>query len=256
MAERMKMTFLGTGTSIGVPVIGCKCDVCRSTDARDKRLRTSALWEVGDKRILIDAGPDFRYQMLRAGSPSIDAILLTHLHYDHVGGLDDVRGINYITHRAIDIYADERTCQMVRHNMPYVFVENKYPGVPDMSLHTIDDKPFCVSGIDITPIPVMHYKLPILGYRINNWAYITDANYISPESLDKIRDCEVLIINALRIKEHISHFNLEQSLDIIRQVKPQRAYLTHFSHEIGLHRMVQPTLPDNVFMAYDGLIIE
>lgn len=252
----MKITFLGTGTSIGVPVIGCECEICRSVDPRDNRLRASILWEVGNTNILVDAGPDFRIQMLRAKCSSVSSILLTHLHYDHVGGLDDVRGLNLSMKKAVDIYANRQTADAVRRVMPYVFVENKYPGVPNMNLYEVDEESFEASGVLVEPIPVMHGKMPILGYRIGNWAYITDASYISEESMTKLQGLDVLILNALRFKEHPSHFSVEESLAIVEQLKPRRTYFTHFSHEIGLHSETQKKLPPNVYLAYDGLIVE
>ncbi len=251
----MKITFLGTGTSTGVPVIGCHCTVCDSTDPRDNRLRASVLWEVDNTKIVIDAGPDFRTQMLRNHTDSIDAILITHMHYDHIGGLDDVRGFNYSQHSSVSIYAEQQHANAIERMMPYVFVKNKYPGVPQIDLHIIDDKPFKINNIEVTPIRVIHGKMPIFGYRIGTWAYITDASQIPPESLKKLKGCTTLIINALRDEEHLSHFNIAQALSIIEQIKPQRAYLTHISHQFGLYTQRNPKLPQGVYMAYDQLSI-
>lgn len=251
----MKITFLGTGTSTGVPVIGCHCTVCDSTDMHDKRMRSSILWEIDGVRIVIDAGPDFRTQMIQNHIDTIDAILITHMHYDHVGGLDDVRGFNYSQNIAIDIYAEQMHADAIKQMLPYVFVQNKYPGVPQIDLHIISEQTFTVKNVNIIPIRVMHGKMPIFGYRINNWAYITDASYISPESLNKLKGCDTLIINALRDEEHISHFSVKQALAVIESIAPRRAYLTHISHQFGLHSVRNPLLPKGVEMAYDGLII-
>ncbi len=252
----MKITFLGTGTSIGVPVIGCDCRVCQSSDCHDQRLRSSILWEIGDTTLLVDAGPDFRQQMLRSRCRKIDGILITHEHYDHVGGLDDVRGLNYTMGCSVTIYAENHTAEAIRKNLSYVFTANKYPGVPQLLLNEIDENRFYINNIEITPIRVLHYKLPILGYRIGDCAYITDASFIPDSSMGLLQGCKTLIINALRHHEHMSHFTLKQAIDVINTIKPQCAYLTHMSHEIGLHAEVQPTLPPNVYLGYDGLEIE
>lgn len=252
----MRMTFLGTGTSIGVPVIGCSCEVCKSRDERDIRLRASVLWEVEGRKFLIDAGPDFRQQMLRSGCTEFNAILVTHEHYDHVGGLDDVRGINLATKKDVVIYAEEGPANAIRRSLHYVFAAEKYPGVPDMTLNVIGLEPFTVDGIEITPIRVMHCKLPILGFRIGNWAYITDASYISDENLELLKGLDVLVINALRWKEHMSHFSVEETLAVVEKVKPRRTYFTHLCHEIGLYEEAQKRLPEGVVIAYDGLVIE
>lgn len=252
----MRMTFLGTGTSIGVPVIGCSCEVCKSCDERDIRLRASVLWEVEGRKFLIDAGPDFRQQMLRSGCSEFNAILVTHEHYDHVGGLDDVRGINLATKKDVVIYAEDAPANAIRRSLHYVFAAEKYPGVPNMTLNVIGLVPFTVDGIEIMPIRVMHCKLPILGFRIGNWAYITDASYISDENLELLKGLDVLVINALRWKEHISHFSVEETLSVVEKVKPCRTYFTHLCHEIGLYEEAQKRLPEGVVIAYDGLVIE
>lgn len=253
-----ELTFLGTGTSQGVPIIGCGCAVCSSTDPRDKRLRSSVLVEQNGVRIVIDSGPDFRYQMLREHISEIDAILYTHEHMDHVGGMDDVRAFNYVMQRAIDLYCEPRVEKTLRRIFDYAFAEPKYPGVPDVVLHPIlsDQTPFDVCGVQVVPIRGRHYKLPVLGYRIENICYLTDMNAIEEHEIDKFRGVEVLVINALRRKEHLSHFTLAQALDIIGRARPGRAYLTHMSHQLGLHRDLCGELPENVYPAYDGLKIK
>ncbi len=252
----MKLTFLGTGTSQGIPIIACKCPVCLSTDRRDKRLRTSAMIEVDDKTIVIDSGPDFRYQMLRAKVEKLDAIIFTHEHKDHTAGLDDVRAFNWVNKKAVDIYAEERVQTSLKQEFAYVFAEFRYPGIPQLNLWTVENKPFYINGTKIVPIRVKHFKLPVYGYRINNLAYITDANHISEEEKGKLKGLKVLVLNALRKEKHLSHFTLSEALALIKELKPQRAYLTHFSHQLGFHEEISKELPDNVFMAYDGLEIE
>ncbi len=252
----MKITFLGTGTSTGVPVIGCHCKVCDSTDIRDKRLRASILWEIDNTKIVIDAGPDFRTQMINNNIDRIDAILITHMHYDHTGGLDDIRGFNYSQNISIDVYAEQLHANAIRNMIPYVFAENKYPGVPQINMQIISEQPFCINGIEVHPIRVMHGKMPIFGYRIGNWAYITDASFISDESIEKLKNCEVLIINALRDEKHMSHFSISQAIEAINRISPKQAYLTHISHQFGLQAIRNPLLPQGIQMAYDGLVIE
>ena len=253
----MKITFLGTGTSQGVPVIGCGCAVCESLDSKDKRLRTSALIQVDDKNILIDIGPDFREQMLRSSVRHLDAILITHAHRDHVAGIDDIRPFNYYQKAPIDIYARDNAIVAIRRDYSYIFEKHIYPGLPEANLVEVSGKAsFDVDNINIMPIEVMHKDLPILGYRIGDLTYITDANYISDQELEKLKDTKVLVINALRIETHFSHFSLSQALQIVDCIKPERAYLTHMSHEMGFYNEVSRSLPQNVFLAYDGLEIE
>lgn len=251
----MKVKFLGTGTSTGVPEIGCKCAVCTSDNKKDRRLRASVLLNIDGKHILIDCGPDFRQQMLGEDFLKLDAVLLTHEHYDHVSGIDDLRP--FCRFGDVDIYTNERTSDVLMERIPYCFAENKYPGVPSINLHKIgDEKPFRVEGIEILPINVMHYRLAIFGYRIGNFAYLSDVKYIPEEEYTKLENLDVLVINALRIKEHISHQTLEEALENIERIAPKRAYLIHMSHQIGLHDKVQKTLPPNVFLSYDELEIE
>ena len=252
----MKITFLGTGTSQGVPVIACECATCQSDDKHDKRLRSSVMIEDEDKTIVIDTGPDFRQQMLREKVKDITAILFTHEHKDHIAGLDDIRAFNYIHKRPMEIYADARVEKALRREYAYVFAEDKYPGIPEMNVHIIDNKDFYIEDIKIIPIRLMHYKLPIFGFRIKDFTYITDTNYISDEEKEKIKGTKVLVVNALRKKKHISHFNLEEALALIDEIKPERAYLTHISHLMGKQTDIEKELPENVFFAYDGLMLE
>ncbi len=251
----MNVKFLGTGTSTGVPEIGCKCEVCTSINTKDRRLRASVLLNINGKRLLIDCGPDFRQQIINEPFLPLDGVLLTHEHYDHVGGIDDLRP--FCRFSDIDIYANDITLNALRARMPYSFTENRYPGVPVLNLQEVKvGENFMVRDIEITPIRVIHYKLPILGYRIGNFAYITDAKYIPDEEYDKLKNLDALIINALRLKEHLSHFTLSEALEVVKNIAPKRAYLIHMSHQIGLHNEVQKTLPENVFLSYDGLEIE
>lgn len=252
----MKLTFLGTGTSQGVPIIGCPCRVCSSTNPFDKRLRSSVLIRNETLTIAIDAGPDFRHQMLREKVGALDAILLTHEHRDHIAGLDDVRAFNYIQKRAMDIYAEERVQEEIRKQFLYAFEHDKYPGVPNLNLHTIGEKKFTIQGMSIVPIRVMHYKLPILGFRIGDLTYITDASNITVDEKKKFSDTKILIINALRMEEHPTHFNLRRALQLIEEISPKKAYITHISHQMGLYYEVQKELPANVFLAHDGLSLD
>ncbi|HNT92227.1 MAG: MBL fold metallo-hydrolase [Bacteroidales bacterium] len=249
----MKFTFLGTGTSQGVPVIACECAVCTSADPKDNRLRTSLLVETALNTIVIDAGPDFRQQMLNEKVKKLDAILLTHEHKDHIAGMDDLRAFNYKSQSAIDIYAEERVQAAVRKEYAYVFSEYQYPGVPKMELHTIDNYSFTINGDTIIPLRVFHYRLPIFGFRIGDMAYITDANYISEETKEKLFGVKYLIVNALRKEKHISHFSLGEALDLIREISPRKAYITHIGHQMGKHAEVNSELPVNVTLAWDGL---
>jgi phosphoribosyl 1,2-cyclic phosphate phosphodiesterase len=249
----VKITFLGTGTSQGVPVIACNCKTCTSEDDHDKRLRTSILLESEEVSLLVDAGPDFRQQMLREHVSRLEAILLTHEHKDHIAGLDDVRAFNYKSQDAIDIYSEERVQKALKKEYSYVFSEFQYPGIPKMRLNTIDDQVFLVRGIPIMPVRVFHYRLPVYGFRIGNFAYITDANYIPEESKEKLYGVKYLVINALRKEKHISHFSLREAEDFIREISPKKAFITHISHQMGLHVDVSKELPKEISLAYDGL---
>ncbi len=252
----LKITLLGTGTSQGVPVITCKCPVCLSNDSRDKRLRSSVLIQSETENIVIDAGPDFRYQMLRCGLQRLDSILLTHEHKDHVGGMDDIRAFNYTQKSPTEVFGERRVLDAIqKHEFAYVFANKKYPGIPQMNLNVIENKPFSVGNSTIIPIRGLHHKLPVFGYRIENFAYLTDMNFIPEEEFVKLNNLDTLIITALRTATHISHFNLSESLEIIKRLAPKRAFLTHMSHNIGFHEELCRTLPSGVLPAYDGLQI-
>ena len=253
----MKLTFLGTGTSQGVPVIACDCGVCLSPDIRDKRLRSSVMITINNLNYLIDCGPDFRQQMLREKIQDIRAILFTHEHKDHIAGMDDVRAFNFKHQKDMDVYCDMNVQKALLREFPYVFSDNKYPGVPEVNIHQINsNKSFNIDGNLFTPIEVMHYKLPVLGFRVNDLTYITDAKTISRKEIEKIKGTSVLVINALRISDHMSHFNLKEALSFINEVKPEVAYLTHVSHLMGRSEDVEKQLPDKVMLAYDGLKID
>ncbi len=252
----MILTFFGTGTSTGVPVIGCQCATCQSTDPHDKRLRTSAYIETPNANILIDAGPDFRQQMLVNGKSDITAVLLTHIHYDHVGGLDDLRGVNYSQRHGIEIYARPDVADAVKKNLYYAFSEHPYPGAPRMTLHPISLDPFKIADLTITPLPVMHASLPIVGYRINDLGYITDAKTIPASTIELLRGVHTLVLNALAPLEHPAHLSLQAAIEIAREVKAERTYFTHISHNMGLQSVVGPTLPANMYLAYDSLRVE
>jgi phosphoribosyl 1,2-cyclic phosphate phosphodiesterase len=252
----MKFTFLGTGTSQGVPIIGCKCSVCNSLDFKDQRLRTSGLIETQNGRYCIDAGPDFRQQMLRERVDRLDAILFTHEHKDHTAGLDDVRAFNYLTKKDFPIYGEERVINQIKKEYAYAFTENPYPGVPLIETHFINENQVIeLKGDKIETIRVLHHKLPVLGFKIEKFAYITDANFISEEEKKKLKNLDVLVLNALRREEHISHFTLEEAIALAQELNAKETYFTHLSHQMGRHKEIQKELPENIFIAYDGLQI-
>lgn len=251
----MKITFLGTGTSQGIPLIGCQCPVCKSVNARDKRLRCSVMVEVGGKNLVIDSGPDFRQQMLREDVRSLDALLFTHEHKDHIAGLDDVRAFNYIQQKAMPVYASARVQNALHREFAYIFDGTDYPGIPKIDLHTITNEPFDAEGIPVMPIEVSHHMLPVFGFRIGDFSYITDANFISEQEKKKIHGSEILVLNALRHEKHISHFTLNEAIALSKELKVGKTYLTHLSHQLGLHDEVENELPENVRLAFDGLKI-
>lgn len=252
----MKITFLGTGTSQGIPVIACKCPVCQSANSKDKRLRTSVLIEDKGSIFTIDAGPDFRQQMLRTEVNRLDAILVTHGHKDHVGGMDDIRSFNWLQRKAMPVYADEFAAKSIRSEFAYAFAHDKYPGLPNFNLLPITNENIKIGSTEITPIPLMHHKLSVHGFRIKDFTYITDTNFIPADSWKLLEGTKTLVINALRKEKHVSHFNLEEALEVIEKIKPERAYLTHISHLMGFHKTVSTELPNNVQIAYDGLILD
>lgn len=251
----MTVTFLGTGTSQGIPVIACNCHVCTSMDYKDKRLRSSIHINIKDNHFNIDVGPDFRQQMLTNKIVKMDAILLTHEHKDHTAGLDDVRSFNFIQGKDMPLYGRQEVLNQISREFSYIFSDHKYPGIPQVERIPITNKPFNINGIKITPIEVMHYKLPVFGFRVNDFAYITDANLISEKEKNKLNNVKVLVLNALQIEKHISHFTLSEALELISELKPEKAYLTHISHKLGHARDIESTLPENVTIAYDGLKI-
>ncbi len=249
----MIITFLGTGTSQGVPVIGCSCPVCASLDFRDQRLRTSVHLSINGKSLNIDCGPDFRQQVLRERIQSLDAIIYTHEHKDHTAGLDDVRSYNFKQGKDMPIYGRKSVIEQIKAEFAYIFSNFKYPGVPRVATFEIENKPFEVEGITIIPIEVMHYKLPVFGFRIKDFTYITDANYISEEEKKKIKGTRILVLNALQQQEHISHFTLKEAIALAQEFGAEATYFTHISHKLGLHREVSEGLPEGIFLAYDGL---
>lgn len=252
---KQKITFLGTGTSTGVPVIGCDCPVCMSDDFRDQRLRTSAVIETDDKVLVIDTGPDFRQQMLASKVGYIDAVLLTHSHRDHIAGLDDIRAFNYVHNKVIDFYGSEETIIEVKKCFPYLG-SGRFFGAPQVELHIVENKEFIVQDIPIIPIKMLHDKMEVFGFRVHDITYITDANFISEEEIKKIEGSKIIVINALRKSRHVSHFSLQEAVDIIERFKPEKAFITHTSHFIGLHAEVNDSLPSYIRMAYDGLEVE
>ncbi len=253
----MKITFLGTGTSQGVPVIACHCEVCVSNDPCDNRLRTSILIEHNQINLVVDTGPDFRQQMLREKVQHVEALLFTHEHKDHVAGLDDVRAFNFKHNRHMPIYATEFVQQTLKREFLYAFAHDLYPGVPLLKLENIiPNHPFFVEGIKIIPIEVLHGKLPVMGFRIADFSYITDANSIPPSAMDMLRGTKVLVLNALRITSHHSHFSLEEAIKVAREIGAEKTYFTHISHLLGKHSQVQSELPEGMFLAYDGLKLE
>jgi len=251
----LRITFLGTGTSGGVPMIACECPVCHSNDTKDKRLRSSIMVESATTRLVVDSGPDFRYQMLRQQVKKLDAVVFTHPHKDHMAGLDDIRAFNYFSKRHMDIYADALTEEALRRDFYYAFSDTKYPGIPELNLNTITEEPFYVGDIPVTPIQVWHHRMPVLGFRFGSFTYITDANRIEPDQQEKIKGSKIIVLNALRKQNHLSHFTLEQALLLIDQLEIPAGYLTHISHQLGKHAEVEAELPPHIHLSYDGLVL-
>ena len=237
-------------------MIGCSCYVCISSNEKDKRLRSSILVQSATTTLVVDTTPDFRTQMLRANVKKLDAVIFTHPHKDHVAGLDDIKAYNFFQHKSMDVYANSLTQETLRREFPYIFTEAKYPGLPSVDLHTISDKTFMVGDIPVTPILVYHFKMPVLGFRFGDFTYITDANRIDEKEKEKIKGCKILVLNALRKKEHISHFSLQEAIDIVKELKVPDAYFTHISHQLGIHTAINQELPSNIQLAWDGLTLE
>ena len=252
----MKVTFLGTGTSQGVPVIACDCTVCSSKDEKDKRLRCSILIELDKYNIVIDAGPDFRQQMLRASVDKVDAILFTHSHKDHVAGLDDVRAYNYKWKSDMNVYCTDYVSEALNREFPYIFSDVRYPGVPRVNINIIKNKEFKINNISILPIQALHYKMQVIGYRIRDFVYLTDVSSISKQEKKKMLNANIIVLDALRKESHISHFSLDEAVELLNELKPRKAYLTHISHYMGLHEDINQELPDFIKLSYDGLILE
>ena len=248
----MRITLLGTGTSQGVPVIGCDCIVCKSHNLKDNRLRSSVMLEVDNKTLVIDTGPDFRQQMLRNNVKDLDAVLFTHHHKDHVAGMDDVRAFNHKWKKVMEIYCTRKTANALHMEFPYVFSGKKYPGIPNVNINIIDSNPFNIDGISIVPLDVLHYKMQVFGYRINNFVYLTDVSEVPDSEKEKMRGADLIILDALRKTKHVSHLSLEDAVKLLDDLKPKKALLTHISHFMGLHDEVNQDLSENIQLAYDG----
>ena len=251
----MKITLLGTGTSQGVPVIACECEVCLSKDTKDKRLRSSIMIEVDGINLVVDTGPDFRQQMLTHNVKKVDAILFTHEHIDHVGGLDDVRSFNYKWKCDMPIYCSSNVLSALKHQFSYIFSNSKYPGVPKIDVNIISNETFKISSTKIIPISAIHYKLPVFGFRIKDFIYLTDLSFISEKEKLKMVNAKVIVLDSLRKKPHMSHLCLQESIDLLLELKPKKAYLTHISHFMGLHLDVNKDIPDFIQLGYDGQVI-
>ncbi|MCK9290689.1 MAG: MBL fold metallo-hydrolase [Bacteroidales bacterium] len=252
----MRITVLGSGTSQGVPVVACPCAVCHSTDEKDKRLRSSIMIEENDTAVVIDAGPDFRQQMLRQQVKQLDAILITHTHKDHIAGLDDVRSFNYLSQKPMTVYATKKDQQAIMREFFYAFTEQPYPGVPRIQFQDLTETPFKIGSLEIIPLKVMHMRLEVFGFRLKDFAYITDVNHIPDKTMKLLEGVKVIILDALRKEKHLSHFTLDEAIEVARQLKVEQAYFTHISHLMGFHQQVQNELPDNMSLAWDGLIID
>lgn len=251
----MKVTFLGTGTSQGVPVIACDCPVCSSLDFRDKRLRSSIHLEIDGKSLVVDTGPDFRQQMLREKINHLDGILFTHEHKDHTAGMDDIRSYNFLQKKDMPIYGTKKVLNQIKQEFAYIFEEVKYPGIPSVITHEITNEPFLAEGIKVIPIQVLHYRLPVFGFRFGDFTYITDAKYIDEEELEKVKGTKILVLNALQKTHHLSHFTLDEAIQLVDHIQPEAAYFTHISHRLGTHHEIERYLPPNIYLAFDGLKI-
>ena len=251
----LKITILGSGTSSGVPMIACECYVCTSPDKKDKRLRASILVESANTTIVVDTTPDFRYQMLRANVKKLDAVLFTHPHKDHIAGLDDIRAFNFSSQQTMNVYANSLTEEALKREFNYAFSDKKYPGIPEINLNTITVEPFVIGDIPIIPIQVWHLKMPVLGFRFGKFTYITDANKIDEQEKEKIRGSEVIVLNALRKQQHISHYNLAEAIELVQELQIPTAYFTHISHQLGRHTEIEYELPENIHLAYDNLVL-
>ncbi len=253
---KLKITLLGTGTSQGIPVVACSCEICRSKDEKDKRLRPAAMVETPYENIVIDAGPDFRQQMLRENVKKVDALLITHNHKDHIGGLDDVRAFNWVLQKPMDIYGNGQSLKVIEKDFSYAFEIEKYPGVPQINLHLIHNTPFNINNTQVMPIAALHGKLPVFGYRLGDFSYLTDASFIEEKELEKMKGSKIVVINALRQKKHHSHFTLDEAVDILNYLQPQKGFITHISHQMGFHKSINNKLPKGISLAWDGLKVE
>jgi phosphoribosyl 1,2-cyclic phosphate phosphodiesterase len=251
----LKITFLGTGTSTGIPMIGCSCAVCTSLNPKDKRLRSSILVESLTTTVVVDTTPDFRCQMLRIHNTKLDAVLFTHPHKDHIAGLDDIRAYNFFQRQPMDVYANALTAEALKREFAYVFADKRYPGIPQINLQTIDETPFEIGDINIQPFTVWHHKMPVFGFRFGKFTYITDANKIDNPVKEKLKGSDVIVLNALRNEQHISHFTLNEAIALVEELQIPNAYFTHISHQLGKHDDVEKTLPPGIHLGYDGLVL-
>jgi phosphoribosyl 1,2-cyclic phosphate phosphodiesterase len=249
----LHIKFLGTGTSSGIPMIGCECEVCMSKDPKDNRLRSSIMVTSSSTSLVVDTTPDFRYQMLRTNTKHVDAIVFTHPHKDHIAGLDDIRAFNFFSRQPMELFANSLTEEALRRDFYYAFAEKKYPGVPEINLNLITNDPFNVGDIPVQPVEVWHMKMPVLGFRFGKFTYITDANKLDDDAKEKVRGSEIMVLNALRKEPHISHFSLSEAISLVRELGVPRAYFTHISHQLGLHGEISRELPEGIELAYDGL---
>jgi phosphoribosyl 1,2-cyclic phosphate phosphodiesterase len=252
-APNISITFLGTGTSTGIPMIGCNCAVCTSSNPKDKRLRTSILIESLTTTVVVDTTPDFRYQMLRIQNKKLDAVLFTHPHKDHIAGLDDVRAYNFFQHKPMDVYANAITAEALKREFAYVFADKKYPGIPEINLYTIDESFFTIGDVPVQPFTVWHHKMPVYGFRFKNFTYITDANRIDEPVKNIVKGSEIIVLNALRNEHHVAHFTLKEAVALVNELEIPQAYFTHISHQLGKHEAVENSLPSGIHLAYDGL---